>query len=267
MKVYVSADIEGICGIAHWDEARAERPEYQEHRERMTDHVAAACEGALSGGATDVLVKDAHASGRNLLFDRLPREVRLVRGWSMHPMMMVQELDESFDALLMVGYHAGAGSSGNPLAHTLSSSKITWVRLGGREVSEFHLYGYAAASLGVPVAMVSGDEALCTTVRNENEHIVTVPVLQGIGASTVSIHPSEARARIRQGAKKALSGELASRLLVVPTRLDCQVRFREASLAYRMSYYPGARGLDAHTVGFATDRYFEVLRFLTFAIA
>ncbi len=267
MKVYVSADIEGICGISHWDEARLERAEYQEFRERMTDHVTAVCEGALSAGATDVVIKDAHASGRNLLLERLPREVRLVRGWSMHPLMMVQELDESFDAVLMIGYHAGAGSSGNPLAHTLSSSKITWVRLGGREVSEFHLYGYAAASLGVPVVLVSGDEALCAAVRNENQHIVTVPVLQGIGASTLSIHPAEARARIRQGAKKGLTGDLEQKLLKVPERLDCQVRFREAALAYRMSFYPGARGLDAHTVGFATDRYFEVLRFLAFAIA
>ena len=66
---------------------------------------------------------------------------------------------------------------------------------------------------------------------------------------------------------RLLSGDLEQKLLTVPDRLDCQVRFREAALAYRMSFYPGARGLDAHTVGFATDRYFEVLRFLAFAIA
>ncbi len=95
----------------------------------------------------------------------------------------------------------------------------------------------------------------------------TVPVLQGVGASTISVHPAEARARIPQGAKKALTGDLAEKVLKLPSRLDCQVRFREATLAYRMAFYPGARSLDAHTVGFATDRYFEVLRFLAFAIA
>ncbi len=120
MKVYISADIEGTAGITNWEEAEKPHATYQEFRERMTDEVVAACEGAIEVGAKEILVKDAHDSGRNIIAARLPDCARLIRGWSGHPFSMVQELDESFDALLFVGYHAKAGSDENPLAPHLA---------------------------------------------------------------------------------------------------------------------------------------------------
>jgi D-amino peptidase len=109
MKVFISADIEGVTGITHWDEADRLKPEYSEFREQMTAEVSAACEGALQAGFTEIWVKDAHASARNLIAAKLPRETRLIRGWSGHPFSMVQELDASFDAMLMIGYHSRVG--------------------------------------------------------------------------------------------------------------------------------------------------------------
>src|SRR4029079_18577351 len=110
MKVYISADIEGTSGITNWEQDDKTHPTYQEFRERMTDEVVAACEGAIEAGAKEIVIKDAHGSGRNIIAARLPDCAKLIRGWSGHPFCMVQELDQSFDALLFVGYHAKAGS-------------------------------------------------------------------------------------------------------------------------------------------------------------
>ena len=120
MKVFISVDIEGCAGITHWDEAGKTHPDYAEFREIMTGEAIAAIEGAKAAGAKEILLKDAHSSGRNLIIERLPADVKLVRSWAGHPFCMVQELDSSFDAVLMIGYHASAGSEANSLAHTLS---------------------------------------------------------------------------------------------------------------------------------------------------
>ena len=113
MKIYISADMEGITGVTHWDEVEHEKPlAYNQFQERMTNEVLAACNGANDVGAKEIWVKDAHYFGRNILAEKLPANVRLIRGWSGHPYSMVQELDESFDALLMLGYHSMAGHGG-----------------------------------------------------------------------------------------------------------------------------------------------------------
>ncbi len=131
MKIYISADIEGIIGITHWDETEKSKSDYERFSKQMTNEVKAACEGAINAGTDEIWVKDAHDTGRNIIAVDLPQTVRLVRGWSEHPYLMVQELDESFDALLMIGYHSFGGSSSNPLSHTLSSRTFNYIKLNG----------------------------------------------------------------------------------------------------------------------------------------
>ena len=136
MKIYISADMEGITGVTHWNEVEHNKPsQYTQFQERMTKEVLAACNGANDAGATEIWVKDAHYSGRNILSEYLPKNVKLIRGWSGHPYSMVQELDSSFDALMMVGYHSMAGQGGNPLAHTMSSSKLDSVFINDQQTS------------------------------------------------------------------------------------------------------------------------------------
>jgi D-amino peptidase len=264
MKIYVSADIEGVAGISCWDEANPAKAEWGPVREQMTREVAAACEGALEAGATQILVKDAHASGRNLILDRLPREARVVRGWSGHPLMMVQELDPTFDALMMIGYHSRAGSGGNPLAHTYSSSQLALIEVNGSPVAEFHLNAWAAALHGVPVVLVSGDEALCEEVRAFHPPIRTVTTMRGVGASSVAVHPDAAVERIRAGSKEAVGGDLAACAIPLPGRFEVRIRYKEASRAYRTSFFPGVRALDDVTNAFDSDDWFEVMRALQF---
>ncbi len=263
MKVYISADIEGVTGITHWDEANKEKPDYKVFQEQMTKEVAAACEGAQEAGATDILVKDAHWTGRNILPATLPEAVKIIRGWSGHPFCMVQELNESFDAVLFVGYHSRAGANTNPLAHSMTLD-TPLIRVNEHVASEFLLHSYIAAMLGVPVAFLSGDEGVCQDVKTMNNHIKTVAVNKGIGDSTLSIHPNLALKKIRLGVEQALKGDLATCHIPLPEHFKVEIRYKDHAKAYRASYFPGANAIDSHTIGFETTEYFDVLRLLLF---
>jgi D-amino peptidase len=263
MKIYISADIEGIAGITDWDEAKKAHPTYQEFRERMTDEVVAACEGAIEAGAKEILVKDAHDSGRNIIASRLPDCARLIRGWSGHPFSMVQELDESFDALLFVGYHSKAGSDDNPLAHTLRL-RVAHLAFNGDIASEFQIYSYAAALVKVPAVFLSGDSGICGDAQRINPGIVTVPVSRGIGPSTLSIAPSLALKEIRAGVTRALKSNRAACRLTLPKQFTLEIKYTTPIDAYRASWYPGAKLAAARTVQFDSDDYFEVLRAIKF---
>jgi D-amino peptidase len=265
MKVFISADIEGITGVTHWDEAEIDKPEFAEFQKQMTAEVRAACEGAFSAGATEVYVKDAHATGRNILAAELPQEVKLIRGWSEHPFSMVQELDDTFDAAMMIGYHSKAGSDGNPLAHTITT-KLSGIKLNGHYASEFLIHAFAAALVNVPLVFLSGDENICAEAESYIPHITTVAVKNGRGDSTISIHPALAREKTHQGVKKALQGDLQTCLMDLPKTFQVEVIYKEHPAAHLASFYPGASLKEPHVIVFETDDYFEVLRLLSFVI-
>ncbi len=265
MKVYISADIEGVANVTFGDETGHGKPGHEPAREQMTAEVAAACEGALATGADEIWVKDAHYQANNLIPGRLPKPVRLIRGWSGHPLSMMQELDGSFDAAMMIGYHARARAGASPLEHTFTG-RASEIRVNDRPFSEFAFAAYAATHHDVPVALISGDEGVCAEATELCPQISAVPVKRGVGASTISIHPDAACERIRQAAETALAGDLPSRVISLPSRFSIDVVFRRHADAYAGSFYPGATLTDPSTVQFETDDYFEVLRMLSFLL-
>jgi D-amino peptidase len=265
MKVYISADIEGIAGSTHWDETETNKPDYSAFQAQMTAEVAAACEGALEAGATEIWVKDAHGSARNLLHERLPKEVRLVRGWAAHPFLMMQELNESFDAAMLIGYHSAAGVGGSPLAHTMSG-KPAWVLINGQYTSEFLLAAYTAGFVNVPLCFVSGDQALCDTIRAFNSSIHTVATKQGLGDSTINIHPHLAVERIHQNVVNALRADRSQCLVKLPDHFEVEIRYRRHTDAYGLSFYPGAKLKDMFTLQYQTDNFFDLLRLVFFVL-
>ncbi len=265
MKVYISADIEGVCGIANWNEASKTHADYAEFRQRMTSEVVAACQAAIACGARQIYVKDAHASGRNIIAEQLPECAVLIRGWSGHPFSMVQELDESFDALLMIGYHSKAGSDTNPLAHTMST-KVAYIKINGVVASEFLIHQYAAALENVATVFISGDRGICSEVKAANPNIETVAVLEGIGASTISIHPDLALKNIAAGVERALQSDLDQCAIELPEEFKVEIKYIDPVLAYKAAFYPGCSMLRPLTVEYSTDDYFEVLRLLNFVV-
>ncbi|THB80657.1 MAG: amino acid amidase [Desulfobacteraceae bacterium] len=264
MKIFISADIEGITGTTHWDEVTRTHPDYPEFQEQITREVASACKAALDAGATDILVRDAHSTARNIRAADLPEPARLVRGWSRHPYMMMQELDSSFDAVLMIGYHSMAGSTDNPLAHTLYSDRIAEIRINDRPVSEFGVNARTASLESVPVVFISGDKGVCQEAVSLIPGIRTVAVKKGIGSSTINMHPDQACKKIYNGVKAALSARPfpAGPSLAKKIRLD--IRFIDHTIAYRAGYYPGVTSREDGWISFETSDYFNVLRLLLF---
>lgn len=265
MKIYISADIEGITGITHWDEAEKSKSDYQKFAKQMTDEVKAACEGAINAGADEIWIKDAHDTGRNIIAVDLPQTVRLVRGWSEHPYSMVQELDESFDALLMIGYHSFGGSSSNPLSHTLSSN-LNYIKLNEEFTSEFLIHSYAAANVGVPVVFVSGDEGICMEVNKVNKNIKTVAVNKGVGNSVISIHPQLAVEKIKESVESILKGDIDKCKIKLPDHFKVKISYKKHVSAFKASFYPGMKQISSTNVVFESDDYFEILRMLLFVI-
>lgn len=264
MKIYISADIEGTTGITHWDETEKSKSDYQKFAQQMTNEVKAACEGAINAGAEEIWIKDAHDTGRNIIAADLPKKITLVRGWSEHPFSMVQELDSTFTALLMIGYHSFAGSSSNPLSHTLSSRTFNYVKLNGEYASEFLIHSYAAATVGVPVVLVSGDEGICKEVSKINKNIKTVAVNKGVGNSVISIHPKLAVEKIKEGVESILKRNIGQCKITLPEHFKVKLSFRNHTKAFRASFYPGMEQISSTDVVFEADDYFEVLRMLLF---
>lgn len=265
MKIYISADIEGTAGITHWDETYENKPDYQQFRKQMTAETAAACEGAVTAGAHEIYVKDAHGNGRNILADKLPKNVKLIRGWSEHPFMMMQELDESFDAVLLIGYHSRAGSDANPLAHTMNPQAL-YVKLNDSFVSEFVLSAYTAAMVGVPVVFVSGDQGLCEEVKSFNSNIRTVAVSEGAGNSTISIHPKLAVDRIKEESAKALQNNTENCRIELPGHFKIEIAYKTHRIAYKTSFYPNARLTRPNIITLESDDFMDILRMMLFTI-
>lgn len=266
MRVFISADIEGVSGTTTWAEAQKSNAVYREFQQQMTREVAAACEGAIAAGATDILIKDAHGDAGNIIHAQLPREARLVRGWSGHPFAMVQELDDSFEAVLMIGYHARAGSGGNPLSHTLSSRRVHRIFLDDRPASEFYFHYLAAGTICVPVTLLTGDEAICAEVKETDAAIHTAAVRGANGASTINVHPDRACEMVRKGAEAAIRGRGDVAAATPPTGSKLTVVFKDQPQAYYKSWYPGAKLEDPYTVSLTADDYFEILRALIFLV-
>lgn len=265
MKIYISVDFEGICGTTHWDEVTRGKDEYPEFQKQMTAEVVAACEGAMKAGATDILINDAHDSARNIIARELPPYSRLIRGWSYHPYMMMQELDSSFDAAIMIGYHSFAGGDGNPLSHTMST-KISQLTINGQLASEFLINWYTAMYEKVPVVFISGDQQLCAHATTLVPAISSEAVKSGLGASTNNIHPQTAVEKIFGGACTALSTDMSNCLVDLPSRFDVSIIYSNNMDAYKFGFYPGARLIAPNQIIFESDDYFDILRFFLFTL-
>ncbi len=264
-KIFLSADMEGTCGIVHWDETGKNKPDYTPFARQMTREVAAACEGAASGGADAILVKDAHDSARNIDPAELPETASIFRGWAGNLFSMMAGLDESYSGVFFTGYHSAAGINGNPLSHTMNTQNV-FVKINGQLASELMINSLTAAMMKVPVLLVTGDKALCDWITSVNPNILTVPVNEGMGRGAVSIHPNVAVRLIKEAAQKAMTLDASKCMFPIPEHFMVEICYKEHAAAFSNSFYPGCVQTDARTVRFETDDYLEVLRFFHFCL-
>ena len=263
-KVFISADIEGTCGIVNWQETEVGNAYSDHFRAQMTAEVAAACRGALAAGADEVVVKDAHDSARNIYPDRLPKQVKIIRSWSRVPYSMMTGLDGSFDAVFFTGYHSASGTGTNPLSHTMSTDIIS-LTVNGKVTSEFMLNSYIAEYFGVPAVLLTGDKGLCDSAKEFNPGITTVPVSEGRGDCSLSIHPQLACELIEEAACRALSTPKELCRIEMPGEFTVETKLRRPQMAYRASFYPGAYLVSPDTVGFKCTDFLDFLKFHLFA--
>lgn len=258
MKIFISADIEGCAGVALPDETHKHEAVYRAFAEQMTKEVVAACEAAHEAGADEIVVKDGHGDASNINPIAMPDYVTLIRGKSGHPYNMMSGLDDSFDGVMYIGYHAPAGSPGFAISHTSTGNSL-YIRLNGNYMSEFMLNSYTAASHGVPVLFVSGDGTICEMAKDMVPDITTAVTKSGLGAATFCKAPGKVLESIRQGVKQALSGDISRCRVKLPESFSYEVTFKDWKKAYQMSFYPGMKTVDQFTNRLDTSHWMDVV--------
>ncbi|WP_194916188.1 M55 family metallopeptidase [Catenulispora rubra] len=204
MRIYISADMEGITGLVDADDVQPGGRDYERGRLAMTEDVNAAVRGAVRGGATEILVNDAHGPMRNLMVDTLHPAARLIRG-KPKTMGMIEGLTGAHDALVCVGYHARAGAHG-VLSHSFMGHEIEDMWLDERATGEIGLVHASAAALGVPLVALTGDDAACAEATDWDAAVATTPVKYVRSRFAAELRPqNEARIAIEESVAKALT--------------------------------------------------------------
>jgi len=249
MRLHISADLEGIAGVAAREQLGPPGHEYAEACRWMTATVTAAIEAAREQGVTEVVVADSHGNALNLLPDRLPDGVQLVRGWP-RPLGMMQGVEQGpFIGTLLLGYHGSDRAIEGGLAHTLSGRLIQEVRLNGRPASEAVISAAIAGQYGVPVLLVSGDDVCAAECTDLLGPVETAVVKWTCGAwSSRSLTPPAADAVVRDGVRRALAGRDRARPFLVEAPIRLEVEFRRQIHAEVMAYMPGVTRTAPYTV-------------------
>lgn len=265
IKVFISVDMEGITGVATGEQLSPAGFEYARFREFMTADALAAIQGAREAGATQFLVADAHGNQQNLLIERFPADVRIVRG-SPRPLGMMAGIDSTFSAVMFVGYHSATTNPAGVRAHTLSSATFAAVELNGRPVAESDINAAIAGAFGVPVVMVSGDDAAVGEVRRALGDVEGAVVKQSLGFhSAITMTPEAGQALIRARAKAAVARLKDFRPHRVTGPVAVDITFKNYTPAEAMAQLPGIERRTAHTVRYPAASLFDAVRFLQFS--
>ncbi len=267
MKVYLSSDIEGTCGLCSFPETDPGAPFSEYFREQMTKEVAAAATGAVNGGADEVFIKDTNFTGRGLIPGKLPAKTTLMRGNACDIYGMMSGINvRKFDCVMMTGYHSPAKDDANPLAHN-AVRHIETLKINGEIAGEFALNAYTSGYFDIPIAFISGDKGICDMAAELIPGIVTVPVQEGFGGATVSVSPQKAVEMILEGSKKAVKdGYYKNCNVKMPQSFEIGVSYESRVEAYRNSFYPGVIQVAPKKIRFKSTNYLDVLRFIHFCI-
>ncbi len=260
MRVYISADIEGVNGVVAYEQVDPGAPLYQRAVDWMLQEVNAVVEGCLTAGALEVVVNDSHNRMLNLPIDRLHPAARLLTGPG-KPFSMVEGLDRQFAAALFVGYHAKIGTQRAVHDHTFSASLFHDVRLNGISVGEFGLNAAFAGWHGVPVVLTSGDEALCEEARTLLPDITTVAVKRGLSRYAALCTPfQESLQQLQTAARKAVREARQRRpfRLEAPYELVCE--FQKTEQADRAGKIRGTDRTGPFTLAFTHNDYSVLYR-------
>lgn len=263
-KIYISADMEGVVGAVTGEQLGPSGFEYQKFREFMTEEVLAAIRGARAAGATEFLVADSHGNGQNLLLDKLPKDVQLVRSWP-RPLGMMGGLDDTFDAVILIGYHTSTANPRGVRAHTMSSATLTDIRLNGTSVSEAGFCAATAGHLGVPVVMISGDDAIVEEARSyigDVEGAVVKWAKSFHSARTLT--PEAAYDVIEAAARRAIERLDEFEPFRLTGDVEVEISFKNYRQAEILSYLAVVERIDSHSIRYVAKDMVDASMFVQF---
>jgi D-amino peptidase len=259
MKVLISVDMEGISGVATrretatgWPAGATKGNDYERARAWMTADANAAIQGAVEGGATEIIVADAHDGMENLIWEQLDARAELIRGYENRRAGMIEGVDETCDAVFFVGYHARAADGRGVLSHTFNGPDTLWdVRLNGEHASEARFNASVAGQLGVPVALITGDDVICAETCTWLPHVEAAVVKYAIDRYTARcLAQATAHERIQTAACRALGrlSEMRPYELATPVRLE--MVFGDSSMAAAAEIIPNVQRSGERTISY-----------------
>ncbi len=265
LRIYISADMEGVVGAVTGEQLGPGGFEYERFRQFMTNEVNAAIDAARAAGATEFLVSDSHGNGQNLLIEQLPDDVMVVRSWP-RPLGMMEGIDETFDGVIFIGYHASTANTRGVRAHTMSSANITSLRLNGIEMTEGSMNAAIAGHFGVPVILVTGDDAAVA----ENQVIIgniegaIVKWSNGFHSAT-TLTPEAAYEEIRVRTASAISRIDEFEPYVLDTPIELELSLKHYMPVETLAYLPNVEKVNSHTIRFIGEDMIEISKFLRVA--
>jgi len=264
LKVYISVDMEGIAGIVTADQLTPTGFEYERARQFMTGEALAAVAGARDAGATQIVVSDSHGNGENLLIEKFPPDVTIIRSWP-RPLMMMEGIDSTFDAAVFIGYHASTTNPAGVRAHTISSAHLAAVLLNGVPMPESGINAAIAGYYGVPIVAISGDNVAVAEAQSLIGSMEGAVVKQAISFhAAATMTPEAAQTLVRQKVKAGVQRRASLRPYTVkaPVRLD--ITFKNYTPAEMLSFLPNVQRTTSHSIRFDGRDILQVSRFLEF---
>ena len=258
--------MEGVAGAVTGDQLGPDGFEYQRFREFMTAEVNAAIDAARAAGADQILVSDSHGNGENLLIERIPSDVMVVRSWP-RPLGMMDGIDETFDGAMFIGYHSSTSNRRGVRAHTMSSANVTELRLNGVAMSEAGLNAAIAGHFGVPIILVSGDDvavAETQVIVGEVEGAV-VKWARGFHSAR-TLTPEAAQEVIRTRTASAIGRLDDFEPYILETPIDVELSLKHYRAVELLGYLPNVRRVRSHTIRYEAEDMEDVSSFLTFVL-
>ncbi|MFA1821423.1 M55 family metallopeptidase [Virgibacillus oceani] len=257
MRVYISADIEGVAGVVHRDHTAREGKDYEQARVLMSHETNAAVKGALEAGADEIIVNDSHGTMRNIYVELLSNKAKLISG-TPKKLGMMEGIDSNFDAAVFIGYHTKSGSQGI-LNHTYNGRVISGIRVNDQEYGEFGLNALIAGEHDVPVAFVSGCNLLVDEAKSHIDNIVIAQVKRTINQVTSeSLHPELSCELIEQGVTNALLNYNAIQPFKLNTKaFNFELQFTKTLFADIAATMPMVKKRDPLSVYYSTDNFID----------
>lgn len=257
MKVFISADMEGASGVTDWGDVDIGKSGYERFRKFLTRDVNAAIEGALEAGAKEILVNEAHDGMRNIFLEELNPKAKMISGFRGKQLCMMEGVNDSFDAVFLIAYHAKAGTTGAILNHTLTLS-IHNFWINGVHVGEAGISSALAGHYNVPVVLVSGDDKVCEEVTNLLGKVETAIVKKGVSRySAECLTPEESSLKIKQAAINALKNIEKYKPYNTGKPVKFEVEFTSPDMASLASAIPGVELADPRKISHTSESVSE----------